>query len=338
MTARLLGGWEAWRLGGWAAGRRKTRHSSPVAVVVLPFLLLTGCRASGPGVAPTDLHVMPTESITGHVRWEGDVTVDRIVVVRRGGHLEIAPGTRVRFPRIDWDGDGIGDAEITVEGRLTARGTPGAPIELASAEPEPRPRDWKYLMVNFAAGADLERVRVRHAMSGIQVHYSPASIRFCEFAYNVDGVRFSTADLTVEGSWIHHNTYGIRFEERGHPARIEGNEISGNGVGIFAVTRCGGRSVFRGNNLRWNGVPVRLGWRQASGLRLGRNHWGGLSASEVAAASQDGRERPAGPGIDAEPVLTGPVPVPWPFQDPPPWHRSPPPGEGGQDPPQPPSQ
>ena len=300
-------------------------------------LVLAGCRPPGPGPLSSDLHTMPTESITGHVRWEGNVTVDRIVVVRRGGHLEIAPGTRVRFPRIDWDGDGIGDAEITVEGRLTARGTPGAPIDLASAEPEPRPRDWKYLMVNFAEGADLERVRVRHAMSGIQVHYSPASIRSCEFAYNVDGVRFSTADLTVEGSWIHHNTHGIRFEERGHPARIEGNEISGNQVGIFAVTRCGGLSVFRGNNLRWNRVPVRLGWGQGPGLRLGGNHWGGLSARQVAAASQDGRERPAGPGIDADPVLPGPVPVPWPFQGPPPSCR-PPSWAAGGDPRQPPSQ
>ncbi len=321
----------------------RARHPARLArgiarrgVVLGCILVLAGCRPRGTGLSPSDLHTMPTESITGHVRWEGDVTVDRIVVVRRGGHLEIAPGTRVRFPRIDWDGDGIGDAEITVEGRLTARGTPGAPIDLASAEPEPRPRDWKYLMVNFAAGAELERVRVRHAMSGIQVHYSPASIRSCEFAYNVDGVRFSTADLTVEGSWIHHNTYGIRFEERGHPARIEGNEISNNEVGIFAVTRCGGLSVFRGNNLRWNRVPVRLGWRQTSGLRLGGNHWAGLSAREVAAASQDGRERPAGPGIAAEPVLPEPVPVPWPFQGPSP--LAPAPRGTGGDPPQPPSQ
>ncbi|WP_025322871.1 right-handed parallel beta-helix repeat-containing protein [Deferrisoma camini] len=267
---------------------------------------------------PTDLHAMPTESITGRTEWSGEVVLDRIVVVRSGGELVIAPGTRVRFRRVDWDGDGIGDAEITVEGRLTARGTAERPIDLASAEPEPRPGDWKYLMVNFASGAELEFVRVRYAFSGIQVHYSPATIRRCEFADNVDGVRFSTADLTLEGSWIHHNTHGIRFEERGHPARVEGNEISDNEVGIFAVTRCGGGTVFRSNNLRANRVPVKLGWEQERGLRFPGNYWGGLSADQVVEASLDGRERRGGRGVDVRPVLPGPVPVPWPFPGRPP--------------------
>ncbi|GAB6063108.1 right-handed parallel beta-helix repeat-containing protein [Deferrisoma palaeochoriense] len=284
----------------------------------MPLLFLAGCRAPGPGVAPSDLHAMPTESITGRAEWSGEVVVDRIVVVRSGGELVLAPGTRVRFRRIDWDGDGIGDAEITVEGRLTAVGTADRPIDLASAEPDPRPGDWKYLMVNFAAGAKLDRVRARHAFSGIQVHYSPAAIRNCEFAENVDGVRFSTADLVVTGTWIHHNTHGIRFEERGHPARIEGNEISDNEVGVFAVTRCGGGTVFRRNNLRRNRVPVKLGWEQDRGLAFPENYWGGLTAQEVAEASLDGRERPRGPGITVEPVLPDPEPVPWPFRGEPP--------------------
>ncbi len=322
MTARRLEGWEAGQLGGsaarrlgkgWKVGGPRTTNDQRLTALFSLFLLLAGCRAPGSGVPPTDLHAMPTESITGRTEWSGEIVLDRIVVVRSGGELVIAPGTRVRFRRVDWDGDGIGDAEITVEGRLIARGTAERPIDLASAEPEPRPGDWKYLMVNFASGAEMEFVRVRHAFSGIQVHYSPAAIRRCEFAYNVDGVRFSTADLTLEGSWIHHNTHGIRFEERGHPARVEGNEISDNEVGIFAVTRCGGGTVFRSNNLRANRVPVKLGWEQDRGLRFPENYWGGLSADQVEEASRDGRERRVGMGIDVRPVLPDPVPVPWPF-------------------------
>ncbi len=278
------------------------------------WLLLPMMAACSPRAAPRpDLHAMPTASIEGHVRWEGDITVDRIVVVRAGGHLEIAPGTRVRFRRIDWDGDGIGDAEITVEGRLTAVGTPEAPLDLASDEPAPRPGDWKYIMVNFASGAEIAFARIRHAFSGIQVHYSRAVVRNCVFSDNVDGVRFSTADLRVEGCWIVRNTHGIRFEERGHPAVVVGNEISNNDVGVFAVTRCSGRSVFRRNNIRGNRIAVKLGWEQEIGLPFPENYWGTADRSAVMAHVADGREHPKGPPVFPDPLLSSPVPVPPPL-------------------------
>ncbi len=273
-------------------------------------LLCAGCSSTLPPLPASDLHAMPTESIEGDAVWEGEVVIDRIVIIRAGGSLTIRPGTQVRFRRIDWDGDGIGDAEITVEGRLEAVGTAGAPIDLASAEPDPRPGDWKYLHVNFARGATLAHVRIRHAFSGIQVHYSPAEIRNCEFTENVDGVRFSTARLLLTGSRIHRNVNGIRFEERGHPAVVRGNEISDNEVGVFAVTRCSGRSEFRRNNFVGNRYPVKLGWEQDRGLPFPENYWGGAGADEVLGQVLDGREHPNGPAVTLDPVLSEPVALP----------------------------
>ncbi len=271
-----------------------------------------GCLAACATHAPLprgDLHRMPVLSIAGEEVWEGEVIVDRIVVVRAGGHLVVRPGTRVLFRRIDWDGDGIGDAELTVEGRLTARGTPEAPILFASAEPDPRSSDWKYLMVNFSPGADLAYARVSHAFSGIQVHYSPARVERCEFTGNVDGVRFSTARLRVEGCWIHGNTHGVRFEERGHPAELVGNEIADNEVGIFAVTECRGRSTFRDNNLRRNRTQVKLGWEQRQDLAFGGNHWGTADEEAVLGQVLDGRVDPTLGRVTLAPLLADPAPV-----------------------------
>jgi hypothetical protein len=276
------------------------------------------------GQLPGDLHTMPTESITGQAVWEGEVVVERIVIVRSGGHLTIRPGTQVLFRRSDWDGDGIGDAEITVEGRLTAEGTPGQPILFASAEPDPKPGDWKYLMINFAAGATVSFARISHAFSGIQVHYSPARVRRCEFVANVDGVRFSTARLRVEESWIHENTNGVRFEERGHAAEIVANEIADNHVGIFAVTESRGRSVFRHNNIRRNRYPVKLGWEQPYDLAFPENHWGREDEAEILESVFDGRKDPALGRVSLTPVLPRPAPVavpPFPVPDESQWHE-----------------
>ena len=251
---------------------------------------------------------MPTLSVAKDTTWAGTVVLDRIVVVRKGAHLTVAPGTKVLFRRVDWDGDGIGDAELTVEGRLTAVGTPEAPILFASAEARPARSDWKYLMVNFAAGAELSFARVAHAYSGVQVHYSPARVSFCEFTRNVDGVRFSTARLRVEGCWVHGNVNGVRYEERGHAAELEGNELSDNEVGIFAVTECRGRSVFRGNNLRGNRYPVKLGLGQRNDLAFPGNFWGG-PPEEAVQAVLDRRTDPSLGSVSLEPALPEPADV-----------------------------
>jgi nitrous oxidase accessory protein NosD len=179
-------------------------------------------------------------------------------------------------------------------------------------------------MVNFAAAANLSFARISHAFSGIQVHYSPARIHRCEFTANVDGVRFSTARLTVEESWIHGNTNGVRFEERGHPAELRANEISDNHVGLFAVTESRGRSVFRGNNIRRNRYPVKLGWEQRQDLAFPGNYWGTADETQVLDDVFDGRKDSALGRVHLTPVLPRPaaVPVPpFPIPDDPHWQK-----------------
>ncbi|PLX43122.1 MAG: hypothetical protein C0608_00245 [Deltaproteobacteria bacterium] len=251
----------------------------------LLFLSLAACSAPE---TTGDLHYMPSELISSEVTWEGRVVVDRIVIVGRSGTLRIAPGTKILFEKVDWDGDGIGDAEITVEGKLIADGTPQEPILMASAEVDPSPGDWKYLHINFARGARLSNVRISDAFSGIQVHYSKVEIDRCDFRHNIDGIRFSTADLTVKGSLSMQNRHGIRFEERGHPALISGNRVTDNEVGIFAVTECKGTSTFKDNDFSANETPVKMGWEQHSDIDLTGNWWG-APADKVKESILDGK-------------------------------------------------
>ena len=96
-----------------------------------------------------------------------------------------------------------------------------------------------------------------------------------------------------------------------------GNEISDNEVGVFAVTRCAGRSVFRRNNIRRNLIPIKLGWDQAAGLPFPENYWGDMDAQTLLERVVDARERPEGPPVFLAPLLPEPVPVPWPIRLPP---------------------
>jgi nitrous oxidase accessory protein NosD len=294
----------------------RTKSLLNLALATLLGLALLGCATATPVSGEArDLHDMPVTVIEGETTWSGRVVVDRIVIVRRGGHLTVAPGTRVLFKRVDWDIDNVGDAEITVEGRLTAVGREDAPILFASAEDNPAPADWKYLHVNFAEGAAFDYVRVSHAFSGLQVHYSPATVKNSEFRHNIDGVRFSTARLSVTGSLIAQNRHGIRFEERGHPANVTGNEVSLNDVGIFAVTDCFGKSTITGNNLRDNRTGVKMGLEQTTDLPLSGNYWGSDAAGARATFFDGASDSELGkilidPVLEQAAAFTRPFPLP----------------------------
>ncbi len=271
---------------------------------LLPLLLLiiTCCVPVRP-LEFTDLVISDPQV------WQGEVRIKGVIRVTRTGSLTLLPGTRLLFSRIDIDGDGIGDAELFVEGELIARGTAERPILLTSAEENPQPGDWKYLYLDYARKAEIEHLIAEYAFSGLQVHFCRAQIISSEFRYNVDGVRFSTANIRLEKSFLHHNRHGIRFEERGGRGVVQQNRISDNQVGLFAVTRSLGQTRFEHNNIIDN-MPyqVKMGLQQTTDLDFPRNWWGdagGLSAETVFDQLRDGS---LGRVTGSEP-LDAPIPV-----------------------------
>lgn len=234
-----------------------------------------------------------TAVIDSRVEWSGEVTVDGVVIVREGGELTVAPGTRVRFIARDVDGDGIGDSELRVEGSLTVTGTAEEPVLFTSAAADPAPSDWKYVMINHAQGAEVRYAIFEYAFSGVQIHYTRGTFDHIVSRRNIDGFRFSTAPVTLRHSILTGNANGIRFEERGVGGVVEDNLLTGNRIGIFAVIRCRGLTRFAGNILENSGAySVKLGDEQRHDLPLAGNWWGTTDEGDITAGFFDGRIEP----------------------------------------------
>lgn len=239
-------------------------------LILTIFPLFFGCL---PVVSPS-LELEDTVIETRTV-WQGEVRIRGVVTVKKEGELIILPGTRVVFEPLDLDGDGIGDSELLVEGALIAEGTATEPILLTSGADQPAPADWKYLYLDFARQARLSHLIAEYAYSGVQIHFCKARVTDSEFRFNIDGVRFSTVNLELRNNLIHHNRHGLRFEERRSTARIHGNSIRDNEIGIFVVTRSDGGALIEQNNITASrSYQVKFGLEQHGDVDFPRNWWG----------------------------------------------------------------
>lgn len=265
---------------------------------------LAGCASVTPGLRLQD-HV-----IEDRVTWSGTVWIDGVVTVKKSGVLVIEPGTRILFVPRDADGDGIGDAELLIEGALIARGTAAAPIVFSSAAAQPKAADWKYLYLDFAREAELDYIVSEYAYSGLQVHFCRARVTNSIFRYNVDGLRFSTVSLLAAGNSMNDNVHGLRYEERGSKAFIHHNNIRDNEIGIFVVTRSTDTVQIEQNNIAGNRqYNVKLGWSQPGDVTLPNNWWGDLGPDALPETFLD-RKIDASLGyVSAPRPLAGPVNV-----------------------------
>lgn len=250
------------------------------------LLVLTGACRLAPSPLPAPLQLGDTV-ISDAVTWSGEVRIRGTVTVKKTGALTIRPGSRILFERIDDDGDGIGDAELYVEGTLLAQGTAAEPILFSSAADDPRPADWKFIYLDYARKAELRHIIAEYAYSGVQIHFCKASVLDSEFRYNVDGVRFSTVNIEVARNRIHHNTHGIRYEERRGSGSVYQNEIVDNEIGIFVVTRSDDRTLFRDNNIVSRQYNVKLGLDQAGDVTFPHNWWGTSETAAIRATIYD---------------------------------------------------
>lgn len=206
--------------------------------------------------------------------WSGAVTVIGQVVVKKGVTLTILPGTTVRFAWLDEDGNGIGDGELNVEGRIVARGTRELPIVFTSAREQPAAKDWTYVMISTSRESVVEHCLFEYAFTGLQVHLS--SVRVCNsrFLRNFEALRFSTSEIALEHNEIAENTYGIRYESRGSSGVVTRNSIAGNEYGFFPVVKStSGVRVFK-NNIVNRGYNVKMGIEQREDLDFRGNWWG----------------------------------------------------------------
>jgi hypothetical protein len=240
--------------------------------------------------------------------WSGEVHLVGQNVVKKGATLTILPGTRVVFPWIDEDGDGVGDGELNVEGRIVARGEKGKLITFTSGKPEPAMKDWTFVVISTSRDSVVEYCLVEYAFSGFQVHYSTAAIRNCVFRGNFEGVRFSTTEVLIENNDFTGNYYAIRYEANGSRATIRRNRIQGNRYGFFPVQRSTSTVRIAENNVTDSSeFQVYFGDNQRADLDYQGNWWGTADPAKIAAGFYDRTRDPLLGRVLWDPPLAAPV-------------------------------
>jgi hypothetical protein len=270
---------------------------------VLPLLAVGWLHAAPAGAAETVVR----GSVPADAVWSGTVSVVGQVFVKKGATLTIVPGTIVRFAWVDADGDGIGDGELNVEGRLVARGTREQPIVFTSAREMPAPKDWTYVMISTSRESVVDHCLFEYAFTGLQVHLSLAAVHNCRFRHNFEGLRFSTIEADVTCNEFTDNTYGIRYESRGSTGRITRNTLSGNETGFFPVVKSTSALRITENNIRSRGYNVKMGSEQREDLDFRGNWWGATTPAAILEGIFDKRRDGAVGRVLFEPFLVGPA-------------------------------
>ncbi|MCL7489182.1 MAG: right-handed parallel beta-helix repeat-containing protein [Desulfobulbaceae bacterium] len=267
--------------------------------LLVPILFIYALLVSTWGLFTIPAHAEEEELffsdtiIRQDVTWSGNIAIEGVFVVGRGATLTIQPGTTVRFHKIDSNNDQIGDSEIRVLGRIMAKGTRESPITFKSAEKNPMPRDWSYVLIFASARKNfLQYCIFRDAFTGLQVHFSTASVSDSVFTHNNEGLRFGRAKFTITHNLIENNNIGVRFTRMEGPVEISGNNITRNRIGIFLAPssqqivdffepgRTGkpwneGHLIITGNNINANtDYDLNLGAKQIWDLAIGGNWWG----------------------------------------------------------------
>jgi len=246
--------------------------------------------------------------ITKDTTWSGEVVLRGQNVVKRGVTLTILPGTVVKFVWIDEDGDNIGDGELTVEGRLIAKGEKDNLITFTSAQPNPKAKDWTFVQISVSKDSVVEYCKFEYAFSGLQVHYSTATIRNNVFRHNFEGIRFSTTDVIIEHNDIIDNYYGIRCEAHGSRTTVRNNRFMGNDYAFFPVQKTWDSVKIYDNNIEGSKeYNVNFGTNQKQDMDFTNNWWGTLDPAKIEAGIFDGTKDDSLGRVKYTPFLKEPV-------------------------------
>lgn len=245
------------------------------------------------------------QSLTTDTTWQGEVLVNGDVLVEPGATLTIAPGTVIKFKKIDekssanlsgTDSPYYPEAELIIRGRLIARGTPEKRIVFTSAETDAKLADWGAINFLGSEGNIIEYAKVLFAHNGIHGHGSEVTVSHSEFAMDGRGISFKKEQEARDAPWfgkpsvfkIDHNQFinnkgGIAF--RNSRAEITHNLIKDNKFfGIFPKEK--NEAVISYNEITGNKTGLFL--FQAESLKLEFNNiHGNLQYNIGVAEAQD---------------------------------------------------
>lgn len=200
-----------------------------LALLALGLFLLMGRAALA-----ADLVYSGEQTLYQDTVWQGEVLVDGILTIAPEVTLEIRPGTRVRFTRIDTNGDGIGESEIFIQGTFLALGTREHPVLFTSAEASPRESDWGAInMMGAERPNRMEHCVVEYAYRGFHAHFANAEVRDSLFRHNTRGMQFQESDVSILGCEVSANLNGMQF--RNSKVVLENTRVRNNYWGLRCV-------------------------------------------------------------------------------------------------------
>ena len=307
------------------AGLRVRRVSAPARDIAeeshgfvpkLPF----EPRVPPPGATPT--RVYRGERFIGEdTTWEGEVLIDGTVMVAPVARLTIAPGTVVRFAFRDADGDGVGESEIFVQGRLRAEGAREAPIvftaldgagpgrwgaiNLMGSDAEESRLAWALVERSFRGlHSHFSRIRAEHSIfrdnyRSIQFQESTAAVADCAVTGSASALRFRDSTAALERLSVFGNTLGIQMLRSSFSlvgSDIVGNSLAGVHVRESEGTIAGGRFEANAPGLRASDSRLRV-----EGSRFTANNGAGFQLRRTEGRVEGNRiEASAGNGISTD--------------------------------------
>ena len=253
-----------------------------IFLIILLLLGVAGCNKS------QEIE-LSKQTIDKDTTWSGNIIIGGDIYIPPGVTLTIAPGTIIKFKKIDEKSDQnlfdidspyYPEAELIIRGKLIAKGTPEQMIVFTSAEMTPRAADWGAINFLGSEGNHIEYVKIYCAYNGIHAHGSSVDVSHSEFARNGVGISFKKEEETPDAPWfgkgsklkISHNVFsgnkgGIGF--RNSSAEITHNEIKENKFfGIWAKEDSD--ALVKYNEITDNQKGIYL--YQAQNLRLEHNN------------------------------------------------------------------
>lgn len=257
----------------------------PAWIKALTLVALLACA----GCQKPQVTELSKQTINNDTTWSGIVVISGDIYIPPEVTLTIAPGTVVKFKKIDEKSDQnlfhtdspyYPQAELIIRGKLIARGTPEKQIVFTSAEMTPNPADWGAINFLGSQGNVVEYAKIYCAYNGIHAHGSEVKVAHSEFARNGVGISFKKeeetpdvpwygrpSDLKISDSVFSKNKGAIGC--RNSTAEIVNNEIRENKFfGIWPKEDC--PAVIRYNEITDNDRGVYL--YQVKGMQLEYNN------------------------------------------------------------------
>ena len=262
-----------------------------------------GCapKQSNESVQHTQSIELNKLTISQDTTWQGNVIIAGDIFVPPGVTLTIAPGTQVKFKRIEkteeqnlfsLENPYHPSAEIIVQGKLIANGTKDNRIVFTSVEIDAKQGDWGSINLLGSDDSSIQYANISFAYMGVHAHGATARITHCEFVDNGIGISFRTEVKTPGVPWsgkrsnfiitdnlFHRNGGGVGFTNA--DGEIMHNEIRDNKFfGVWPKENVKARISY--NEITGNKKGVVL--RQTQGMTLTNNNIYANQSYEISAA------------------------------------------------------